>query len=131
MFEARQFKKDKFYETFCQWLKEHNFPIIDRSVLPENVFVCYKEGIPVYCFWLYLTDSKLAWLAWPASDKYIDYKHKEGGLEFLVNHISRFCQENKITTMFTTSNTDSIINPLLNNGFIGRDLSVNHYIKQI
>jgi hypothetical protein len=120
-----------FYGTFSEWLEQHSFPQINELVLPNNVFVCYSEGIPIYCIWLYFTDSKLCWVAFPASNKNVNYKKRIGGMEFLLDSVSRYCKRKKIVTIITTSNTDSVIKPLLNSGFELGDSNVNHYIKKI
>lgn len=130
-FEVKQLPKLEFYETFCKWLDVHKFPRINQAVLPENVFICYTEGIPIYCFWFYRTDSKLAWLAFPASAKNVNFKKKQGGMEFLLEHITNYCKKKKILTLITTSNTQSVIDPLLSNGFEVGDSGVSHLIKKI
>lgn len=128
---VKKHSKDEFYETFCKWLEQHSFPQINDLILPNNVFVCYNEEIPIYCVWLYFTDSKLCWMAFPASNKGINYKKKIGGMEFLLNSVSKYCKRKKILTLITTSNTESIIEPLLKSGFTVGDTNINHYLKKI
>jgi len=130
-FIVKKHSKEEFYETFCKWLDQHSFPLINELVLPNNVFVCYVGEIPIYCIWLYFTDSKLCWVAFPASNKNVNYKKRLGGMEFLLDSVSRYCKRKKIVSIITTSSTESVIKPLLNSGFELGDSNVNHYIKKI
>jgi hypothetical protein len=59
-FIVHKHSKAEFYPIFCKWLEGHNFPEISDLILPENVFICYADEVPIYCIWLYRTDSKLA-----------------------------------------------------------------------
>lgn len=130
-FTVQQHQKKDFYETFCKWLAGHNFPEINQQILPENVFVCYEDDVPIYCIWVYFTDSKLCWIAWPASNKNVNYKRKENGLRFLMETVSKYCKKKKIQIILTTSGTESIIEPLLKSGFEIGDTGINHYTKRL
>ena len=128
-FLVKRHSKSEFYEIFSKWLFNHNFPIINEILLPENVFVVYSEDIPIYCMWFYFTDSKLAWLAFPCSNSNIPYKKRDGGLRFLLNHIENYAKKKGIKMLFTTSNTESVVKVLTTSDFLEGDLKVNQYYK--
>jgi len=130
-FVVKKRSKAEFYDIFSGWLDLHHFPRINDLVLPEFCFVAYVDDLPIYSCWFYFTNSKLAWLAFPASNKNISFKKREGGLEFLFEHISRYAKKKGIITLFTTSGTDEIIKPLLKNGFEIGDVGVSHFIKKL
>jgi hypothetical protein len=130
-FIVHKHSKAEFYPIFCKWLEGHKFPIVSDLLLPQNVFICYSDGVPIYCIWLYFTDSKLAWLAYPASNKNVNYKKKIGGIDFLIESVLKYCKRKNILSVITTSNTQEIINPLLKSGFITLDTEVSHYLKKI
>jgi hypothetical protein len=130
-FEVKKHSKEEFYDTFCKFLDDHHFPRINKDVLPENVFVCFKEEIPIYCIWVYFTDSKLMWIAWPTSNKNVNYKKRIGGMEILINHVKEYAKKKGIVTLLTTSGTDSIIQSLTNVGFEIGDKSISHYTYKI
>jgi len=129
-FIVKKNSKEEFYEIFCKWLETQNFPLINKEVLPTNCFVCYADEVPCYCIWMYFTDSKLAWLAFPASNKNVNYNKKKGGLEFLINYVCDYLKRKRIVTAFTTSGTESVISALENTGFEVGDSCV-HYIKKL
>lgn len=130
-FRVHKHSKAEFYPIYCKWLEGHDFPIINGAILPENVFTCYADEVPIYCIWLYFTDSKLCWVAFPASNKNVNYKKKIGGMEFLLNAVLKYCKRKKIETVITTSSTEAIIEPLLKAGFSIGDTGVNHYVKKV
>lgn len=130
-FLVKRHSKSEFYETFAKWLFNHNFPIINEILLPENVFVVYNEDISIYCMWFYFTDSKLAWLAFPASNNNIAYKKRDGGLRFLLSHIENYAKKKGIKMLFTTSDTESVVKVLTTSDFSEGDLKVNQYFKRL
>lgn len=132
-FIVKKHSKEDFYPTFIRLLDLHKFPRINDKVLPEIAFAVYGENdVVLYSFWFYFTSSKsLAWLAFPVSNKNIDFKKREGALEFLLEHISNYAKRKGIITLFTTSGTEGVIQPLLKNGFELGDQAVNHYIKSL
>lgn len=131
-FEVKQLHRAVFYPTFCEWLMDHDFPIVSADILPENVFVCHVDGLPIYAIWFYFTDSKsLAWLGWPVSNKNINHKLRDGGMDYLLEYVSNYAKKKKIKLLFTTSNTHGVVEPLLKNGFVEGDRDVSHFLKQI
>jgi hypothetical protein len=81
--------------------------------------------------WFYFTDSKLAWLAFPASNNKIAYKKRDGGLRFLLNHIENYAKKKGIKMLFTTSNTESVVKVLTTSDFLEGDVNVSQYFKKL
>jgi len=132
-YTVKKHSKDEFYETFSLLLDKHRFPRINDKVLPEICFAVYNEDdIVLYSFWFYFTSSKgLAWLAFPVSNKSIPIKKRRGAFEFLLEHIGNYAKKHGIISLFTTSSTDGVIEPLLKSGFEVGDIGVNHYLKRL
>lgn len=128
-YSVKQHPKKEFYPIYCKWLETHNFPAIAEILLPENVFVFYTDEVPCYCLWLYFTDSKLCWIAFPASNKNVNFNKRNCGMEFLLNEVLKYCKKKKIAMVITTSNTEKIMESLLITGFVEGDKGVNHYVK--
>lgn len=129
-FSVKQLPKSEFYDIFASWLNSHDFPLIRESVLPENAFVCYSYGIPVYCYWVYFTGTALAWLGYSASNKEVPFSQREGGLGVLVTEIENYCKTLGIEILFTTTGTEAIMNPLIESGFTVGDACV-HLTKKL
>ena len=129
-FTVKKHSKEEFYEIFCKWLETQKFPLINKEVLPENCFVCYIDETPCYSIWVYFTDSKLAWLAFPASNKNVGFKTKNGGLDFLINYVCDYLKRKKMITAFTTSATEKVVLALEKAGFDKGDQCI-HYIRKL
>jgi len=127
---VKKHSKEEFYEIFCKWLETQKFPLINKEVLPENCFVCYIDETPCYSIWVYFTDSKLAWLAFPASNKNVGFKTKNGGLDFLINYVCDYLKRKKMITAFTTSATEKVVLALEKAGFDKGDQCI-HYIRKL
>ncbi len=130
-FVVKKHSKEEFYKIFSKWLETQNFPSINKEVLPNNCFVCFVDEIPCYCIWVYYTDSKLAWIAFPASNKNVNYNKKKGGLEFLINYVCDYLKNKKVLTVFTTSSTDSVTKSLEKNYFEIGDSNVSHFFRKL
>lgn len=131
-FLVKKHNKKEFYETFVKWSEMHQFPTISDLVLPENVFVCYNEdNEAIYSCWFYYTDSKLAWIAFPMSNKKIPYNKRDKGLDFLFKHIIDYSKKKKMKSIITTSSTNEVINSMSRVGFKEADMNINQYIKTL
>ena len=130
-FSVKRYDKSDFYETFSKWLLNHKFPLINDLVLPENVFVCSVDEVPCYCIWIYFTDSKLAWIAFPASNPNVSYKKRVNGLSYLINYVCDYAKKKKILSIITTSGTESVIESLIKNQFEIGDRNINHYTRKL
>jgi len=131
-FMVKKHSKLEFFDTFIKWCDEHKFPRANQELLPENVFVCYNEDdIAIYCIWFYFTDAKLAWLAFPCSNKKVAFKKRDFGFEYLINQVSEYAKKKGIKLLFTTSNTGSVVDVLLKTGYNEGDLNVTQYFKQL
>jgi hypothetical protein len=129
---VNQHSKYDFYNEFKRWSNLHGFPIVSDLVLPENVFVCYnKNDTPLYCIWFYRTDSRLAWVAFPMSNKDIPYNKREKALEFLMNYVSEYAKKENFVSLITTSNTIEVISVLEKCNYKEADLNINQYIKTL
>ena len=57
--KVKNVKTNMFYPTMKAWWEGHNFPVLDRNFLPEEVFVCYNGHVAIYSICFYHTDSGL------------------------------------------------------------------------
>lgn len=131
-FQVRKHSKEEFYDTFLNWLVSQSFPLINKEVLPEVCFVLYSGEVPCYSVWVYFTSSKgLAWIAFPSSNKDVNYNKKQGGLTYLFNFVNDYLKKKKILTVFTTSGTENVIKALKESGFEEGDSNISHYVKPL
>lgn len=129
-FQVKKHSKEEFYPEFCRLLDLHKFPRINDKVLPKIAFAVYNEDIILYSIWLFRTDSLLGWLAFPVSNKGVNYKTRDGAFDFLLEHVSNYAKRKGLITLFTTSSTEGVINPMIKNGYEIGDKCF-HFIKKL
>lgn len=129
--EVRIEKTDNFYNTAVSWWDKHDFPNVHKSFLPEEVFVANNNGVDIYCCFFYHTNSALAWVAYPISNKDVPKNEREGGLKFLFDEMEKYAKEQGYYLLFTTSPIKNVIDVLKETGYTEGDLSVNQYFKPI
>lgn len=126
-----QYNKTEVYEGLCEWWEKHKFPVLDIDFLPETFFTVEVGEEVLYGMFVYRTDSKLAWIAFPISNPDLTKEEKKGGLEFLINGITEILKESGFKYIFTTSPLPVVQEALLNTGFNLGDEKANHYLKKI
>ncbi len=125
--EVKKHSRSDFYPTYKKWCEAHSFPVSAEGFFPETAFVCYNDEIPIYGIWFWNTDSMIAWIGFAVSDYTIDFRLKNGGLDYLIKEVVTYAKEMGYKTVFTTSGTESVIEALEKNKFIEGDVNVNQY----
>lgn len=128
-FSVKKHSREEFYSLFLAWLDNHKFPRITDAWLPNNVFVCYVNDIPCYCIWFYHNDARLAHIGFPTSNKNVSYKLRQGGLQHLLEYVQNYAKRKNYVSLFTTSNTESVVDTLGKCGYIVADTNVDQFIK--
>lgn len=120
-----------FYPMYKKWCCLHNFPILEEQNTPQYIYITYNDqNTPIYCCFLWNTDSRMCIIGYPVSNPEVEYKEKEGGLE----HLFQTIKENIAgiyDLIWTTSATPRIIEVLEKVGFELGDQNVNHYICKV
>jgi len=130
-YTVKKHSKEEFYPIYQKWLEQHNFPILSDKILGDNIFVCYREDVPIYAMPFWFTDSKICIIAFVASNKKVGYNKKRGGMDFLISEIIKYAKRKSMMTIYTTTTTDSVITSLKNNGFTNGDLDSSQFFKTV
>jgi hypothetical protein len=118
-----------FYSTAVAWSTENKFPVVAIENLGKKVFVCYQNGTPIYSIFLWDTDSNMALIGFPLSNRSIPYTFRKGGLAFLLKEATPILAEMGYTKIWTTSGTPRIMEALEEEKYLNADPNVNVYIK--
>ena len=103
------------------------------EMLPDNVFVAFnKEGDqPICSMFLVETNTKIAWITFPVSDKLASVKAKDIAFEDLFEEVEVYGKSKEFKILFTTSGTKSIKRRLLEQEYELGDENVDHFLKLI
>jgi len=129
--EVKIVKTKDFYDTMCLWWDGHGFPRVNPSILPENTFVCYNNGKPIYSTCFYNTDSYLCWIGWQIVDPEATKEDKKGGLRSISLAIETYAKSAGYEVVFTTTPHEGIKKTLTSIGYSVKDSGVDHLIKEI
>ena len=124
-------KREEFYPIYVKWCKLHGFPEITSAWFPENAFVAYKNDIACHGIWFWNTDSALALVGYPISNKEADSEFKKGGLDFLYQEVEKYAKKEGYVSICTYSHNErpTVIESLKNNGYLVGDTNVVNLIK--
>lgn len=140
MLEVRQESTEDFYNTVKDWWnnksilyegKRISYPIIPIPILPKTVFIVSNDGEDLYCMFFYHTDSRLAWIAYPTSNPFVEKAKREGALDYLTLEVEKYAKEEGYYLLFTTSPVKPVQDCLMRVGFVVGDETVNQYYKQL
>jgi hypothetical protein len=131
MFEVRIESREDFYPIYAEFCSQHEFPIIPMIWFPKKCFVSYLAETPTHCIWFYETDSCLAYVGYPASNKFMSSELKKGGLEYLYSKVCEYAKENHYVTVTTYSHPErkTITEALESNNFKIGDKNAINFIK--
>lgn len=129
-FSVKIVYKEDFYPTYKEWCEARKFPPIAIRQI-DTVFVCYKEGLPIYSCFFWTTNSTFGVIGFPVGNPNIPYKDREGGLEYLFNEMINIAERSGYEILWTTSDTGSVIDNLKKTGFKTADRNVDQYYKRL
>lgn len=103
---------EKDYETIVKWWKWWRWPVLPQSMLPDGGkggYMIEKNGTPIICGFVYLTNSKIAWLEWIVSNPDYREKDRKQAIEMLINHVEDDCKSLGMTHVFSIGRSKSLI----------------------
>ncbi|AGO47963.1 structural protein [Cellulophaga phage phi40:1] len=127
-FKVIQHDAKDFYEVYKKWCKGHNFPARNVEEL-DIAFVSYRGDTPLYSTFIWRTPSTFCVLGFPVSNPDIPYIHRKGALGFLFSEVSRQLKEMGFKIIWTTSDTERVVEGLIDSGFQVADTKVDQYYK--
>tara|TARA_R110002073_G_scaffold3315_6_gene22359 strand:- start:21606 stop:22028 length:423 start_codon:yes stop_codon:yes gene_type:complete len=129
-FNVRIEQKEDFYPTFKKWCTAREFPCIPLRQI-DTVFVCYLDNVAVYSCFFWNTNSTFGVVGFPMSNPNVPYSEKRGGLTTLFDQITLTAKAGGYEIIWTTSDTDRVIEGLTEVGFKTADLKVDQYYKRL
>ncbi len=129
--EVRKIKTADFYPFAKLWWEDHGFPVVHVSFLPIHVFVVSENNDDLYCCFFYNTDSALAYLAYPISNRKFSKERRNGALEYLFNEMEKHARKEGYYLLYTTSYVPPVMKALENIGYKEGDVLVNQFFKEL
>lgn len=105
--------KDTDWENMSSWWKWWRWPEVSKETLPLNgcggIMVC-KGEIPIAAGFLYLSNSKVAWLDWIVSNPQYREPDRKEALETLIIALEQVAIQENYSIIISIARNKSLIN---------------------
>ena len=105
--------RESDWEAMSSWWKWWRWPAVSKETLPLNgcggVMLC-KDDIPVAAGFLYLSNSKVAWLDWIVSNPEYRESDRKEALAMLINSLELVAKQEGYSIIISIARNKSLIN---------------------
>ena len=95
-FDIRKLNPTDYDNTLVGWWKDWGWDAPAKDFLPddgEGGLLVLDEDIPVCAGFIYITNSKVAWVDWIISNKNYKKKNKHEAVKLLVDRLTGLCKK--------------------------------------
>lgn len=110
--KIRNIDLDTDFKVLCNWLTDHNKPLISKDLYPPTGFMIQDEKMDLVAGFLYKTDSKLCVVENFISNPIIAKDQRREAITLLFKTIIQKAQNDGFKIMFTSAILDSLIKQL-------------------
>ena len=103
---------ERDYKTACDWWDFWFKKSLPKDFLPDNGksgFMIEKDNQPIACGFLYVTNSKVAFLGWVVSNPKYKQKDRRKIIKKLISNIEETCINMGYSYMFTVCSNKHLI----------------------
>ena len=129
--EVRYLVEDD-YHKLCDWWRDWRWPVVSRDFLPENGtggLMVSSNGVDVCAGFVYMTNSKVAWIEFIVSNFHYREKDRKEAIEFLIFSLLEVCKQKGLLYAFSTLKSPSLIGMYENCGFQKGSTNTTEMIK--
>lgn len=117
-------------EYILGWWEAREGLAFDHTLLPKTGLVAYDDR-PVAALFAYLSDTRIAWLAWPIAAPDSSKEERDLALDLLFVKLEDVIKELGYDMIITTSRHKGVESRLLSHGYTLGDTNVTQYLKGI
>jgi len=123
------------YDTFCSWWKDWRWTPPSLDSLPENGMggvMVSSNGVEVCGGFVYLTNSKTAWIEFIVSDFKYREKDRQEAILYLINILIELVKDSgDYKYIYTSLKNESLINTYASCGFVKGSARCTEMIKTL
>ena len=131
MVELKRIKLTEDYVFISELFKSNGLDTPRIELLPTNGVAIYKDEVLLGSMFIYSTDSKLAWIAYPLFEYNYRLKDRKELIDKLYDYTLFVVEYLGFATVITTSSHRSVLKSLNERGFITGDEGVTQMIKNL
>jgi hypothetical protein len=97
----------------CSWWKWWRWPEMNKEILPMNGtggVMIYKDNTPIAAGFLYLTNSKAAWLDWVVSNPSYKESDRKEAIKLLISTLEEIGKKQGYNVIISLTRNKSLIN---------------------
>lgn len=105
--------KESDYEHMSSWWEWWRWPAVSKETLPMNGIgglMVYKDDVLIAAGFLYLSNSKVAWLDWIVSNPQYRQSDRKDALEVLIMGLEDVARSQGYNTIISIARNKSLIN---------------------
>ena len=132
-FNIRKLQPSDYDKILVEWWKEWGWNPPVREFLPEDGeggVIVLDGDLPVCAGFIYITNSKVAWVDWIISNKkYNNKKKKHHAVKLLVDSLTTICEKNGNKFAYALIKHQGLMNTYKELGYTQGDKYTQEMIK--
>lgn len=129
----RELNEKDYDEILVGWWQQWGWEPPQRDFLPNNGkggVIVYDEYVPVCAGFMYITNSKVAWVDWIISNKeYTKKPQRKDAIKLLVSELTEICKLTGSKYSYALIKNESLINTYEDLGYIQGSTYTKEMIK--
>ena len=104
--------RESDWDTMQDWWNKWNWPIMSKDLLPMNGcggLMVYKENELIACGFLYLSNSKVAWLDWIVSNPEYRNDDRKQAISYLIECLEEVAKQQGYEIIISIARNKSLI----------------------
>ena len=127
----RQLNENDYQETLVDWWKDWGWTAPEKDFLPDNGmggYIVYDGDIPVCAGFIYVTNSRVAWVDWIISNKEYKEKRREA-ITMLIDTLTNLSKMSGSKYAYALIKNESLIKTYESLGYVKGDSYTSEMIK--
>jgi hypothetical protein len=129
----RNLNENDYQDTLVDWWKDWGWTPPEKDFLPDDGkggIIVYDGAIPICAGFIYITNSKVAWVDWIISNKKYRVKDKRReAIKMLIDSLSNICKQTGSKYGYALIKNQSLIKTYLDLGWSKGDGYTSEMIK--
>lgn len=127
----RQLNENDYQETLVKWWEDWGWTAPEKDFLPDDGkggYIVYDEDIPVCAGFIYVTNSRVAWVDWIISNKEYKEKRREA-ITMLIDTLTNLSKMSGSKYAYALIKNESLIKTYESLGYVKGDSYTSEMIK--
>ncbi len=131
----RSLNFDDYSDTLVKWWEDWSWEAPERDFLPDDGtggFIVYDGDVPVCAGFIYVTNSKVAWVDWIISNKsYTDKEGRKQAITLLLLSLTNACELSGYKFVYALIKHEGLIKRYEDVGYVRGDKYNTEMIKRL